>query len=156
MIAKKQHKSLPQHYKIIVRPIPNGGPSKILYDAPHKREVHEVNVAKRLSKFGHNIVFLKPSKIQGSKTADCLWCSLVWEIKTITTSRSETVLRALKTATRQSNNIILDISKSERSIYQVAADVQNYLNRRSRGSKDKRILIIGHKTYCQIGKNVII
>jgi hypothetical protein len=94
--------------KIVIRNIPTPPKEKcgeITFDKPHKREAHEIKTAKRLIQFGDNILFLKPSKIKGEHTPDIEWRKAKWKMKRPSCNNKENVVRAIKDARKQSDNI---------------------------------------------------
>jgi hypothetical protein len=70
---------------------------------------HEYSTVKFLSTLGHDIVFLKPNRVAGSKTPDIVMDNLKWEIKCPRGSGKYTIEHSFKAAVKQSENIIFDI-----------------------------------------------
>lgn len=55
------------------------------------------------------VLFLKPNQCKGIRTPDILIDSTPWEIKSPKSSGSRTIEHAIRSASRQSENIIIDI-----------------------------------------------
>jgi hypothetical protein len=139
---------------IIINDIPKPGKGRIGswdFDEPHKREPHEIETVKRLVLFGDDILFLKPSKIKGEHTPDILWRNGKWEIKAPNCNSKENVVRAVKDARKQSNNIILDITTND--INRAVFYIHYYFG------TDKwspvTIFLISNKNYCVIRRDLI-
>lgn len=66
---------------------------------------HELRVARILALAGHTVEFL-PTRSQ--KTADILLDGVEYEIKSPITSNSKKIIRNLKRALKQSQNVIID------------------------------------------------
>ena len=69
---------------------------------------HELNVATILSWTGDNVEFIPSSHIH---TPDIKFKGLLWEIKSPIGSSSRTLENNMRLALKQSNNIIMDLSR---------------------------------------------
>ena len=74
-------------------------------------EQHELDVAKVLNKFGKDVEFILPSRVQFSRTPDIKMDGLLWEIKSPKGSSNRTIENNLRCALRQSKNIIIDLRR---------------------------------------------
>ncbi len=87
---------------------------KIDYSALNTRPYpHELSVAELFAKLGKTVVFLKPSNMPGVYTPDVRIEGLEWEIKSPNGKSERTIRRNLHIASRQSRNIIFDLSRIE-------------------------------------------
>lgn len=69
---------------------------------------HEMHAAEVLATAGHYVEFLSEGHIH---SADILLDGVEYEIKSPESSRAITIERAIKKALRQSNNLIIDMSR---------------------------------------------
>jgi len=69
---------------------------------------HEIRVANLLIRTGHDVSFL-PVSI--NKSPDILFCGKKWEIKSPTGSKRRTLENNIRTALKQSSNVIIDLSR---------------------------------------------
>ena len=69
---------------------------------------HEERVAYRLAATGHNVTFLA---VEIDKSPDILFKGKKWEIKSPTGSKRRTLENNLRAALKQSNNIIIDLTR---------------------------------------------
>ncbi len=74
-------------------------------------EQHELDVAKVLNKLGKDVEFILPSRVKFSRTPDIKMDGLLWEIKSPKGSSSRTIENNLRTALKQSKNIIIDLRR---------------------------------------------
>lgn len=151
-MKKRGGRKIPYHIKI--KQIPVGMKlGKIIYEAPHRREAHEIKLAQTLIRFGKNVVFRRASGRFYERTPDCIWHQHEWEIKSISrrACSSKNVARILKDAAKQSSRIILDCSQSKRGITQTSRDVVNYLT--TYNSRIKTVFVVEQENYCTIDKN---
>ena len=143
---------------VVIREIPySRKKGKISYDYPHKREPHELDFVEILARFGADIVLIKPGMVKGVGTPDCEWRGKRWEIKTIMNMKLENLPGLLKVAFKQSDNVILDLSKCSLDIKIVASGVLKYIcgPRNEHGIMKHEILIIDEKCYCIINKKML-
>ncbi|MDR2976819.1 MAG: hypothetical protein LBV19_05845 [Streptococcaceae bacterium] len=98
---------------------------KIKFEEGAKPEPHELQTASVLNKLGKEIKFLAPKNLDHIKTPDILMDHLKWEIKSPKSSGSRAMEQALRSATKQSPNVIIDLRrcklKDERAISQINA-----------------------------------
>lgn len=74
-------------------------------------EQHELDVAKVLNKLGKDVEFILPSRVHFSRTPDIKMDGMFWEIKSPKGSSSRTIENNLRTALKQSKNIIIDLRR---------------------------------------------
>lgn len=89
-------RKMKQHGKIIVPPgvIP---------------EKHELGTASYFAALGKDVEFLSPSRTKGLKNPDILMDGILWEMKCPIGNGKRTLLTCLQRASKQSNNIIIDL-----------------------------------------------
>jgi len=74
-------------------------------------EQHEIEIAKILNKYGKNIEFLIPVEAKYARTPDIKMDGDFWEIKSPKGNSSRTIENNLRSALRQSKNIIIDLRR---------------------------------------------
>ena len=75
-------------------------------------DIHEkMTVDFLATKIGSNVTFLVPERHKGVKTPDIEMNGLRWEIKSPTGKSSRTIENNLRTATKQSPNVIIDLRR---------------------------------------------
>jgi hypothetical protein len=86
-------------------------------------EPHEIQTALFLKKHGKNIKFLAPKNLDHIKTPDILMDGTKWEIKAPISNGSRVIEHALRSATKQSPNVIIDLRRcaipDERALRQI-------------------------------------
>jgi hypothetical protein len=86
-------------------------------------EPHEIQTALFLKKSGKDVKFLAPKNRDRVKTPDIEMDGLKWEIKAPISSGSRVVEHALRSATKQSPNVIIDLRRckltDERAMRQI-------------------------------------
>ncbi|MDO4979135.1 MAG: hypothetical protein Q4E47_03220 [Candidatus Saccharibacteria bacterium] len=90
----------------------------------HVRE-EELFVANIFANLGHNVTFIEPRRIKGLHTPDIKMSGLVWEIKSPTSGKTDSIERNLKRACHQSCNIIFDARKIKVPIFKVQHILEN-------------------------------
>lgn len=65
------------------------------------------------TKIGNNITFLVPERRKNAKTPDIEMSGLHWEIKSPTGRSSRTIENNLRTAIKQSPNIVIDLRRMD-------------------------------------------
>ena len=101
-------------YKVIVETLPN--------DAP---QIHEMRAALLLaSHFKTDVIFLRP---QSYRTPDLLINGSKWEIKSPMGDGKKTIDNNLRAASKQSENIILDLSRMKMHYDKVISRTRFYL-----------------------------
>ena len=86
-------------------------------------EPHEIQTALFLKKKGKDIKFLAPKNKDCIKTPDIVMDKLKWEIKAPISNSSRVMEHALRSASKQSSNIIIDLRRcklsDERAMHQI-------------------------------------
>ena len=143
-------------YPFKIKQIPrNRKPGKIIYDRPHKREPHEEATAQTLAQFGYDLQFICVKNLSHISTPDCLWRNEFWEMKSPKKNSSKNILDCLKGGLRQSQKIIIDVTRSRRGIARAAGDVIGYINHR-KNTRIRKIFILDRENYCLIEKNDVL
>jgi hypothetical protein len=103
-------------------------------------EPHEIQTALFLKKNGKDIKFLAPKNRNLVKTPDIFMDGLKWEIKAPISNGARVMEHALRSATKQSPNVIIDLRRcklsDERAIRQIKHEAEK------RKTTLKRLLII--------------
>ncbi len=116
-------------------------------------EQHELDVAKVLNKLGKDVEFILPSRVKFSRTPDIRMDGLLWEIKSPKGSSSRTIENNLRTALKQSKNIIIDLRRikidEKRAISQIMKQFKfsKLINRIILIKQNKEILDINRQKY---------
>ena len=116
-------------------------------------EQHELDVAKVLNKLGKDVEFILPSRVKFSRTPDIKMDGLLWEIKSPKGSSSRTIENNLRTALKQSKNIIIDLRRIKidetRAISQIMKQFKfsKLINRIILIKQNKEILDINRQKY---------
>jgi hypothetical protein len=86
-------------------------------------EPHEIQTALFLKKKDKDVKFLAPKNRNLIKTPDILMDELKWEIKSPISNGSRVMEHALRSATKQSPNVIIDLRRckltDERALHQI-------------------------------------
>ncbi len=86
-------------------------------------EPHEIHTALFLRKQGRHVTFLAPKNQAGVRTPDIIMDGLRWEIKSPQNAGARTIEHAVRSASKQSENIIIDLRRSklktERALTQI-------------------------------------
>jgi hypothetical protein len=102
-------------------------------------EKHEIETAWFLNSLGKDVEFLAPVRSKGVHTPDVAMDGVCWEIKCPTGHGKRTLDRLLKSAMRQSRNIIFDLRKTSISDVQCMSKLKKEFEKRT---NIKRFLII--------------
>ena len=147
---------VPRNHPFKIKQIPTKRkPGRISQDIPHKREDHEKTTVARLARFGYDIQLIKPSGVPHSHTPDCRWRGEFWEIKSPVKNSSQTIISAAKEGASQSKNLIIDVSRTNRDIRQVASDLTSYMKKHRR-TKIRKVFIVDKTRYCEISKSMVV
>jgi hypothetical protein len=77
-------------------------------------DVHEkIAVDFLASNLGYNVTFLIPNRRKGARTPDIEMNGLLWEIKSPIGKSSRTIENNLRSALRQSLNVVLDLRRMD-------------------------------------------
>ena len=87
-------------------------------------ESHEVQTALFLKKHGRKVVFLAPKNQNRIRTPDIKMDGKLWEIKSPVSAGKRTMEHALRSVTKQSPNVIIDLRRckltDERALHQIS------------------------------------
>ncbi len=103
-----------------------------------KLEPHEQEAVKILSQYFCVKVEVIP-RVQDLKTPDFKIKGMIWELKSPTGSGKRTIQNNLRDGDKQSQNIILDLSRCK--LYELKA-IQNAKHELNKATKIKRLIII--------------
>lgn len=87
----------------------------IIFEDGAQPEPHELQTGLFLRKSGRVVKFLAPKNLNGVKTPDILMDGLLWEIKSPVSAGSRTIEHALRSASKQSVNVIFDLRRFKAS-----------------------------------------
>ena len=102
-------------------------------------ESHELETAGFLANLGYDIDFISPSQIKGAKTPDIKMMGLEWEIKSPISDGKRSIEHAMRSALRQSENIIFDLRRSKISTERALSKIKSQIDNKK---KIKRFLVI--------------
>lgn len=102
-------------------------------------EKHEFETASFLANLGYDIEFITPSKVKNNKTPDIKMENLDWEIKSPISDGKRSIENALRSALKQSENIIFDLRRSKISTEKILSKVNYEINKTN---KIKHFLVI--------------
>ncbi|MCL2869212.1 hypothetical protein FWF48_00160 [Candidatus Saccharibacteria bacterium] len=103
-------------------------------------EPHEIKTALFLKKCGKDVKFLAPKNEDHVKTPDIAMDRLKWEIKAPISSGSRVIEHALRSATKQSPNVIIDLRRCKLNEEKALRQLHHEGTRR--GSTLKRLMVI--------------
>ncbi len=88
---------------------------------------HELKVGHILARTGHDVIFLP---VGPGKSPDIMYRGKIWEIKSPKGSKRRTIENNIRNALRQSQNIIIDLSRTQRAENICINDIQTQINHR--------------------------
>lgn len=106
---------------------------------------HELVVADILSLTGNDVEFLP---VSNTHTADIKFCGKEWEIKSPKGSSSRTIENNMRLALKQSNNIIIDLSRIKIPEYKCLTTIKSRAQKL--GHIKKIIIITRDKTIIEL------
>jgi hypothetical protein len=112
---------------------------EILFEEGAGPEPHEIQTALFLRKTGKQVMFLAPKNQPGVKTPDILMDSLKWEIKSPQSKGSRTIEHAVRSASKQSESIIIDLRRLTVSTDRAITQIKFHSLRRT---SIKRLIVI--------------
>ena len=86
---------------------------KTIIPFEYRPESHELETAKFFNKLGKDVEFLIPSREKHSRTPDIKMDNILWEIKSPKGGSSRTIENNLRTALKQSENLIVDLRRTK-------------------------------------------
>lgn len=102
-------------------------------------EKHELETARYFAERGYDIEFIPPSNIPEMHRPDILMDGIEWEIKCPIGKGKNTIIRNMKQAAKQSQNIIIDLRRSALPEKNSISQIENRFKEKA---NLKRILII--------------
>ncbi len=99
---------------------------------------HELETAGFLAGLGYDVDFILPSQMKGIRTPDIKMQNLKWEIKSPISDGNRSIEHAMRTALRQSENIIFDLRRSKISTERALSKIKSQIDKK----KIKRFLVI--------------
>ena len=118
---------------------------KIIFEGQSRKQLrfHEVNaILLLLDYFETDITCINPGS---GKTPDIRIKGIEWELKSPKGDGIKTIENILKKATKQSNNIILDFSRTKMNGNQALSRTKHYLHNNKHGIKKLIIITKNHK-----------
>lgn len=100
-------------------------------------EVVEVLIAHGVAK--ESIKFLKPNRTKGAKTPDILMDGAPWEIKSPKSNGSRTMEHAVRSASSQAGNIIIDLRQSQLNTNRAISQIKFHSLKRT---TIKRLIVV--------------
>lgn len=102
-------------------------------------EKHENDTVVYFTSIGENIELIPPDKIAGSKKADFSMNGLEWEMKSPQSNGARTMEHAVRSASKQSENIIIDLRRSKLDDDRAIAQIKFHASKRT---NIKRLIVI--------------
>lgn len=119
--------------------------NKIIFEGQSRRQLrfHEVNaMLLLLDYFDTDITCINPGT---GKTPDLKINNIKWELKSPQGNGVKTIENILKKATKQSKNIVLDLSRIKMNGNQALARTKYYLHNNKHGIKKLIVITKNHK-----------
>lgn len=114
-------------YKIIVDTSKNNRPKD-----------HEMLVAILLAEyFKRDVIFLRPGVLG---TPDLNIDGVLWEIKSPLGNSKKTIENNLRSARKQSSNIVIDLSRTSMNYYKAVSGIKAYLNTNNHDIKQLKVV----------------
>ena len=123
----------------------SGGGVVADYEEPTSEEHDNLEAARYIADLGKMVVLVKPSNLE--KTADALIDGIPWEIKTNRTPTKSAIDHALRTASKQSRKMILNV-KSDISEKELDRGIKGRLFR----TNLEEVLVIFRKAFIKFEK----
>ena len=113
------------------KPVNNAKSSKGSINIPDGARVNskEKRAMQWIAQSGHNITANPVKNIQNQKNPDFTIDKEIWELKTISGNGKNTIMNALKHGSKQSNNLILDITDTPISESEIIKTAKSRLRR---------------------------
>jgi hypothetical protein len=98
---------------------------------------HEIDAAFIIAEyFRADVFFIQPGNF---KTPDFLVGGTRWELKSPTGGSSRTIKHSMRTARKQSDNLIIDLSRTKLHLYRALAHIKFYMEK---PAHFKKILVV--------------
>lgn len=105
-------------------------------------EKHENDTVVFFTELGFDIELIPPSKTSGSKKPDFIMDDLEWEMKSPQSNGARTIEHAVRTASKQSENIIIDLRRSKLDTERAITQIRFHTSKRT---NIKRLIVITKK-----------
>lgn len=102
-------------------------------------EKHENDTVVYFTSTGVDIELIPPSRASGSKKADFIMNGLEWEMKSPQSNGARTIEHAVRSASRQSENIIIDLRRSKLDEERAVAQIRFHASKRT---NIRRLIVI--------------
>lgn len=106
---------------------------------PNQQEIEVVNILVINNIPTASVKFLKPTRARGAKTPDITIDGIQWEIKSPKSNGSRTIEHAVRSASKQSENIIIDLRQSQLNTNRAISQIKFHSLRRT---NIKRLIVI--------------
>lgn len=106
---------------------------------PNEQEIEVVNILVINNIPKTNVKFLKPNRTNDTKTPDITIDGIKWEIKSPKSNGSRTIEHAVRSASKQSENIIIDLRQSQLNTNRAISQIKFHSLRRT---NIKRLIVI--------------
>lgn len=102
-------------------------PGKVIIQSNSLIQDHELKVGHILAQAGHDVVFLP---VTTGKSPDIKYRGKIWEIKSPKGSKRRTIENNIRNALKQSQNVIIDLSRTQRADSVCIRDIQTQIEHR--------------------------
>jgi len=102
-------------------------------------EKHENDTIVFFTELGFDIELVPPSKTRGSKKADFIMDELEWEMKSPQSNGARTIEHAVRSASKQSENIIIDLRRSKLDTERAMTQIRFHTSKRT---NIKKLIVI--------------
>jgi len=100
---------------------------KVIIQSNSLIQDHELKVGHILAQTGHDVIFLP---VTAGKSPDIKYRGKIWEIKSPKGSKRRTIENNIRNALKQSQNVIIDLSRTQRADSVCIRDVQTQIEHR--------------------------
>ena len=105
-------------------------------------EKHENDTIVYFTEMGYNIELIPPSRSPGSRQPDFIMNGLPWEMKSPISNGARTIEHAVRSASKQSENIIIDLRRSKIDDERAIAQIKFHASKRT---NIRRLIVITKK-----------
>ena len=105
-------------------------------------EKHENDTIVYFTEMGYNIELIPPSKSPGSRQPDFIMNGLPWGMKSPISNGARTIEHAVRSASKQSENIIIDLRRSKIDDERAIAQIKFHASKRT---NIRRLIVITKK-----------
>jgi hypothetical protein len=102
-------------------------------------EKHENDTVVYFTELGYDIELIPPSKSPKSRQPDFIMNGLPWEMKSPMSNGSRTIEHAVRSASKQSENIIIDLRRSKMDDERAMAQIKFHASKRT---NIRRLIVI--------------